>query len=163
MLSISMFSTVKLDIILFFLGLLNFLGKDLISSTRINCSTWKTSKASLTEGKRGLHSLCNSRTVSRMFDSICMMMVVSSDGQSPSKCLIIKLQLARILEFEGNWTPSLETRRMSFEKSLDCDLCLIGNALFFNFVDLSVTIISLGEKCAEHNLGLLFPVAVSGG
>ena len=98
-----------------------------------------------------------------MVDSISMMMVVSSDGQSLSKCLIIGLRLARILEFEGNWTPSLETRRMSFVKSLDCDLSLIGNALFFNFVDLSVTIISLGEKCAEHSLGPLLPVAVSGG
>ena len=64
-----------------------------------------------------------------MVDSISMMIVVSSTGQSPSKFLIIGLRLARILEFEGKRTPSLETRRMSLVTSLDCDLSLMGLTL----------------------------------
>ena len=65
----------------------------------------------------------------RMVDSISVMIVVSSTGQSPSKFLIIGLRLARILEFEGKRTPSLETRRMSLVTSLDCDLSLMGLTL----------------------------------
>ena len=95
----------------------------------------------------------------RIFDSISTIIVVSSDGQSPSKFLIIGLRLARLVEFDGNCTPSLETRRMSFEISLDRGFSLLGNALLFNLVAFSVTTMSLGEKCFKHNLGPVIPGA----
>ena len=97
----------------------------------------------------------------RIVDSISMRIVVSSEGQSPSKFLIKGLRLARLLELDGNWTRSLDTRRMSFEIALACNFYLLGNTQLLNFVELSVTIISLGEKCAEQSLGPVFPV-VSG-
>ena len=78
-------------------------------------------------------------------DSISTMMVVSWDGHSPSQFLIIGLRLARILEFEGNYTPSLETGLPLWNNcSLICrSLTTHSSSTFFC---LSVSNISLGEN-----------------